>query len=49
MLFYTPGFAVLEAPSALAQDGGAAQQAATQAALAALPQAEYPHNVSAVD
>jgi AcrR family transcriptional regulator len=43
VLFYTLGFAVLEAPFAAADDGGRADQAATQAAIAALPAEEYPN------
>ncbi len=43
VLFYTLGSAVLEAPFAAADDGGRADQAATQAAIAALPGDEYPN------
>lgn len=43
VLFYTLGFAALEAPFAAAPDGGVQDQADTNAVLAALPIEEYPH------
>ncbi len=43
VLFYALGFAALEAPFAAAPDGGARDQADTQAVLAALPAEDYPH------
>jgi AcrR family transcriptional regulator len=43
VLFYTLGFAALEAPFAAAPDGGAQDQADTHAVLAALPREDYPH------
>jgi AcrR family transcriptional regulator len=43
VLFYTLGFAALEAPFAAAPDGGAQDQADTHAVLAALPAEDYPH------
>ncbi len=49
VLFYTLGFAAIEAPFAAAPDGGAQDQADTHAVLAALPAAEYPHIAATVD
>lgn len=49
VLFYTLGFAVLEAPFAAAADGGAAQQAATQRSLSALSSEDYPHIAATVE
>jgi TetR/AcrR family tetracycline transcriptional repressor len=43
LLFYTLGFAVLEAPFATAPDGGRADQAATQQAIEALAPEQYPN------
>ena len=49
VLFYTLGFAALEAPFAAAPDGGVQDQAATHAVLAGLPAADYPTIAVAVD
>ncbi len=43
VLFYTLGFAAIEAPFAAAPDGGVRDQADTHAVLAGLPAEEYPH------
>jgi AcrR family transcriptional regulator len=43
VLFYTLGFAALEAPFAATPDGGVQDQADTHAVLAALPAEDYPH------
>ena len=43
VLFYTLGFAAIEAPFAAAPDGGAQDQADTRAVLAELPTEDYPH------
>ena len=43
VLFYTLGFAALEAPFAATPDGGAAQQAETHRSLAELPREQFPH------
>ncbi len=43
VLFYTLGFAALEAPFAAAPDGGARDQGDTHAVLAALPAEDYPN------
>jgi AcrR family transcriptional regulator len=48
VLFYTLGFAALEAPFAAAPDGGARDQAATHAVLAALPAEDYPHIAASI-
>ncbi len=48
VLFYTLGFAALEAPFAAAPDGGAQDQADTHVVLAALPGEEYPHIAEAI-
>ena len=49
VLFYTLGFAALEAPFAATPDGGVQDQAATHAVLARLPAADYPHIAATVD
>ena len=49
VLFYTLGFAALEAPFAATPDGGVQDQAATHAVLAGLPSADYPHIAATVD
>ncbi len=43
VLFYTLGFAAIEAPFTAAPDGGVRDQADTHAVLAGLPAEEYPH------
>ena len=43
VLFYTLGFAALEAPFAASPDGGVQDQADTHAVLAGLPADDYPH------
>ncbi len=43
LLFYTLGFAALEAPFAASPDGGVRDQADTHAVLARLPADDYPH------
>ena len=48
VLFYTLGFAALEAPFAAAPDGGARDQAATHAVLAALPAEDHPHIAASI-
>jgi AcrR family transcriptional regulator len=48
VLFYTLGFAALEAPFAAAPDGGARDQAATRAVLAALPAEDHPHIAASI-
>jgi hypothetical protein len=48
VLFYTLGFAALEAPFAAAPDGGVQDQADTHAVLAALPAEEYPNIAAAI-
>jgi AcrR family transcriptional regulator len=48
VLFYTLGFAALEAPFAAAPDGGVQDQAETHAVLAALPAEEYPNIAAAI-
>jgi len=49
VLFYTLGFAALEAPFAATPDGGVQDQATTHAVLAGLPAADYPHIAATVD
>ena len=49
VLFYTLGFAALEAPFAATPDGGVRDQAATHAVLAGLPAADYPNIAATVD
>ena len=48
VLFYTLGFAAIEAPFAASPDGGAQDQADTHAVLAALPHEDYPHIAAAI-
>ncbi|MGY1722195.1 TetR/AcrR family transcriptional regulator [Blastococcus sp. SYSU DS0533] len=49
VLFYTLGFAALEAPFAASPDGGVQDQTDTQAVLARLPSDHYPHIAATVD
>ena len=49
VLFYTLGFAALEAPFAAAPDGGAQDQADTHAVLTRLPAEQYPQIAATVD
>ena len=49
VLFYTLGFAAIEAPFAAAADRGVQDQADTHAVLAGLPAADYPHIAVTVD
>ncbi len=49
VLFYTLGFAALEAPFAATPDGGVQDQADTHAVLAELPVADYPHIAATVE
>ncbi|MGY1637243.1 TetR/AcrR family transcriptional regulator [Geodermatophilus sp. SYSU D00742] len=49
VLFYTLGFAALEAPFAASSDGGVQDQAETQAVLARLPVEQYPHVAATVE
>ncbi|MGY1985688.1 TetR/AcrR family transcriptional regulator [Blastococcus sp. SYSU DS0669] len=49
VLFYTLGFAALEAPFAASPDGGVQDQADTHSVLARLPADHYPHIAATVD
>jgi TetR/AcrR family tetracycline transcriptional repressor len=49
VLFYTLGFAAIEAPFAAAADRGVQDQADTHAVLARLPPSDYPHIAATVD
>ena len=49
VLFYTLGFAAIEAPFAAGADGGVQDQADTHAVLARLPAPDYPHVAATVD